>query len=91
MNRGAELEPGFKKATLFGIKETKGSVNVTSLIKTQATPEDIYTVSIPALNPNQCIIPDTLALSFKFANRNTKSWFKNNLGRLLVDSLSINV
>ena len=46
MNRGAELEHGFKKATLFGIKETKRSVNVTSLIKTQATPEDIYTVSI---------------------------------------------
>ena len=32
-----------------------------------------------------------MRLSLKFANRNTKSWFKNNLGRLLVDRLSINV
>ena len=90
MNRGTELKSGFKKTTLTNIKG-KRSVNVTSLIKTQATPEDIYTVSIPALNPSQCIIPDTFALSFNFANSNTKSWFKNNLGRLLVDRLSINV
>ena len=90
MNRGTELEPGFKKTKLTDIMG-KRSVNVTSLIKTQATPEDIYTVSIPALNPSQCIIPDTFALSFKFANSNTKSWFKNNLGRLLVDRLRINV
>ena len=90
MKRGAELEPGFKKTTLTPIKG-KRSVNVTSLIKTQATPEDIYMVSVPALNPSQCIIPDTMALSFKFSNSNTKSWFLNNLGRLLVDRLSINV
>ena len=90
MNRGEELKPGFKKTTLTPIKG-KRSVNVTLLIKTQATPEDIYTVSIPALNPSQCIIPDTLALSFKFSNSNTKSWFLNNLGRLFVDRLSVNV
>ena len=66
-------------------------MKITSLIKTEAAPEDIYTVSIPALNKSQCIIPDTLALSFKFTNSNTKSWFLNNLGKLLVDRLSINV
>ena len=32
-----------------------------------------------------------MALSFKFSNSNTKSWFLDNLGRLLVDRLSINV
>ena len=71
MNRGTELKPGFKKTTLTDIKG-KRSVNVTSLIKTQATPEDIYTVSIPPLNRSQCIIPDAFALSFKLANSNTK-------------------
>ena len=40
MKRGVELEPGFKKTTLTPIKR-KRSVNVTSPIKTQATPEDI--------------------------------------------------
>ena len=88
--RSNELEAGFKKMKITDIKG-KRKVNVTSLIKTQAVPEDICTVSIPALNANQCIIPDTLALSFKFSNSNTKSWFKNNLGRLLVDRLTVNV
>ena len=90
MNRGEELKSSFKKTKLTDIKG-KRSVNVTSLIKTTATPEDIYTISIPALNPSQCTIPDMMALSFKFNNSNTKSWFKNNLERLLVDRLSINV
>ena len=73
MKRGEELRSGFKKTILTSIKG-KRNVNVTSLIKTQATPEDIYTVSIPALTSSQCIIPDTLvALSFKFSNSNTKS------------------
>ena len=64
MNRGEELKPGFKKTTITLVKG-KRSVNVTSLIKTQATPEDIYMVSMPASNSSQCIVVDTLALSFK--------------------------
>ena len=91
MNRGEELKPGFKKTTLIPIKG-KRRVIVTSLIKTEITPENEYIVSIPPLNASQCIIPDTLALSFiKFTNSNTKSWFLKNLGRLIVDRLSVNV
>ena len=88
--RGEELKPGFKKTTLTPIRG-KRSVKITSFIKTEAALVDIYTVSIPALNRSQCIAPDTLALSFKFTISNTKSWFLNNLGRLLVDRLSVNV
>ena len=90
MKREEELKLGFKKTTLTSIKG-KRSVKITSLIKTEAAPEDIYTVSIPALNKSQCIIPDILALSFKFTNGDKKSWFLNNLGRLLCDRLSVNV
>ena len=64
---------------------------VSSVTKTKATLEDEYTVKIPALASNQCIDTDPLDLSFKFVNSNTKSWFKNNLGRLLVDRLTVNV
>ena len=88
MMRGEELKPGFKNTVLTLIKG-KRSVKITSLVKTDASPEDIYTVSIPALNRSQCIVPDTLALSYKFSNSNTKSWFLNNLGRILVDRLSV--
>ena len=43
------MKPGFKKTTLTPIKEERG-VKITSFIKTKPAPEDIYTVSIPALN-----------------------------------------
>ena len=92
MNRGEQLTEGYKKTSTLE-KDLRGkrcSIEA-SLLKTEATPEDIYSVSIPALNANECIVPDTLALSFKFNNSNTKSWFLNNLGRLLVDRLSIKV
>ena len=92
MNRGEQLTAGYKKVSVLE-KDGRGkrcSIEA-SLLKTEAVPEDIYSVSIPALNANECIVPDTLALSFKFNNSNTKSWFLNNLGRLLADRLSIKV
>ena len=48
MRRGEELKPVFKKTALTRIKEKK-SVKNTSLIKTEAAPEDIYT--IPRVHP----------------------------------------
>ena len=57
----------------------------------EATPNNDYVVKIPALSPAKCIIPDTMALIFRFSNSNTKSWFKNNLGRLLMDKLIISI
>ena len=81
MNRGDQLIAGYKKTSTLE-KDLRGkrcSIEA-SLLKTEATLEDIYSVSIPALNANECIVPDTLALSFKFNNSNTKSWFLNNLG-----------
>ena len=90
MGRGEELKPGLKKTALMPIKG-KRSVKITSLIKTEEAPEDIYTVSIPALNRSQCIVSDMLALLFKFTNSNTRSWFLNNPRRLLIDRLGVNV
>ena len=59
MIRGEELKPGFKKLKLTPIKG-KRTVKKTSLIKTEAIPEDIYRVSIPALSQSQCIVPDLI-------------------------------
>ena len=92
MNRGEQLTAGYKKVSVLEKDERGKRCSIeASLLKTEAVPEDVYAVSIPALNANECIVPDTLALSFKFNNSNTKSWFLNNLGRLLIDRLSIKV
>ena len=92
MNRGEQLTARYKKTSVL-VKDLRGKrcYIAGSLQKKEATPEDIYSVRIPPLDANECIVPDTLALSFKFNNSNMKSWFLNNLGRLLIDRLSIKV
>ena len=66
MNRGEQLTAGYKKTSVLA-KDLRGKrcYIAASLLKKEATPEDIYSVSIPALNANECIVPDTMALSFK--------------------------
>ena len=38
-----------------------------------------------------CLVPNSLFLTAKFKSSNTKSWFLNNLGKLLVSSLEVTV
>ena len=56
---------------------------------TKINPESEVTVTIPKLRPNMLIDPNTICLSATLENANTKSWFKNNLGRLLCEKLMI--
>ena len=89
-SRNLELRPGYKKtknSTVTG----KRLFNTTSLIKTEAGPEDTYYVRMPILSANQVIVPDMMNLTFKFNNSNTKSRFKNNLGRILCEGLTIQI
>jgi hypothetical protein len=50
--------------------------------------EEIY-VNIPKLKADSVLVPDSMALVFDFKNSNTKSWFMNNLGKLLQKRLEI--
>jgi hypothetical protein len=50
--------------------------------------EEIY-VNIPKLKADSVLVPDSMALIFYFKNSNTKSWFRNNLGKLLQKRLEI--
>jgi hypothetical protein len=47
------------------------------------------TIDIPKLRPNVLIDPNTICLSATLVNTNTKSWFKNNIGRLLCERLVV--
>ena len=90
MNRNEELEPGYNY-TVPSVIKGKRLFNTTSLLKKEATPGDTYYVEMPSLSENQVIVPDTMTLTFKFVNSNTKSRFKNNLGRILCDSLTVRI
>ena len=88
MSRVEKLYPGYKKTKM---SERKGNRtrHVVSLNPNKANPkEDLY-IDIPKLNPNLCLVPDSLRLSFNFKNSNTKSWFLNNLSKLLKKRLIV--
>ena len=93
MNRSEQLSAGYKETTVLS-KELRGLrcfKDPSAPDKTVANPNETYRVRVPPLNPDECIIPDTFALSFNFENSNTKSWFLNNLGRLLIAELEVRV
>ena len=54
-----------------------------------ANPEEALYIDIPKLNPNLCLVPDSLKLLFNFKNANTKSSFLNNLSKLLKKRLVV--
>ena len=89
-DRNKELAPGYNKTSKSTVKG-KRLFNTTSLLKKEVTPKDVYYVSMPSLSPNQVIVPDTMNLTFKFENSNTKSWIGNNLGRLLCEELHVRI
>ena len=89
-SRNSELKPGYKKtknSTVTG----KRLFKTTSLIKKEAWPNDTFYVRMPKLSSNQVIVTGTMNLTFKFNNSNTKSRFKNNLGRILCEGLTIQI
>ena len=78
-----QIMPEFEKLRMTEVKGQR-LVNTITFNPDRAEPgEEIY-VTIPKLKPGVCIVPNSLYLSARFKNNNTKSWFLNNLGKLLV-------
>ena len=76
--RSNVLKPTYKKSKMSEIKGNK-TRHVVTLNPNKINPEEDLYVDIPKLNPNLCLVPDSLRLVFDFKNSNTKSWFMNNL------------
>ena len=86
-NRSDELKVGFERSFSSEVKGDR-TRHVITFNPNSANPgEEIY-VSIPRLKSDSCLVSD---LVFDFKNANTKSWFHNNLGRLLQERLQIKV
>ena len=54
-----------------------------------AKPGEEININIPKLKADSVLVSDSMALVFDFKNSNTKSWFRNNLGKLLLKRLEI--
>ena len=89
-NRMESLDTEFsryKDAKITGTRLFTETTYNPSVIK----PGELVYISTPTLEANKCLVPDTFFLTAKFKSENTKSWFLNNLGRLLVKELKVRV
>ena len=57
------LRPSFTKKT-FGAMKAKRAVNRITFYRTEASPGETLYVSVPKLNQNDVLVPDSLALLF---------------------------
>ena len=85
-NRMKSLDPDFSRYKDAKITGKRLFTEVT-FNPSVINPGESGYISIPTLGANMCLVPDTFFLTAKFKSKNTKSWFLNNLGRLLVKQL----
>jgi hypothetical protein len=69
--------------------EIKRTYEVTRFEPKEIISKSKLLVEIPKLSTNECMIPNTLNLLVRLKNTGTKSWFLNNIGRLLCKELKI--
>ena len=90
MDRLTELSAGFRRIQKFSISGNR-TTHVIAFNPNKAKPGERIYINIPKLNSGLCLVPDSIYLCFDFKNSNTKSWFKNNLGKLLQKKLVIKI
>ena len=85
-----EFSPDFRRVNGGKIKGER-TRHVLTFNPNRAEPgEEIY-VNIPKLRDYFVLVPNSMNLVFNFKNKNTKSWFWNNLGKLLQKRLEIRI
>ena len=84
-----KLLPTYRRFHEMPIKGKRTVVEITFLPKLSSSSQ--VNVTFPKLALNVCVVPDSVCISAMFENTNTKSWFKNNLGRLLCRDLQMRI
>ena len=87
-SRTSELKPGFRRSKMTEIKGVR-TRHVITFNPNKANPGEVIYIDTPKLKPDVCLVPDSLNLMFDFKNANDKSWFHNNLGKLLTKELTV--
>ena len=87
-NRTIELDPDFRRMMKTKIRGTR-TRHVITFNPNKANPGEVIYVDTPKLKADVCLVPGSLNLMFDFKSKNTKSWFQNNLSKLLTKELTL--
>ena len=87
-SRTSELKPGFRRSKMTEIKGVR-TRHVITFNPNKVNPGEVIYINTPKLKPDVCLVPDSLNIMFDFKNANVKSWFNNNLSKLLTKELTV--
>ena len=88
LNRTMKLDPDFRRLMKTKIQGTR-TRHVITFNPNKANPREEIYIDTPKLKPDVCLVPGSLNLLFDFKSKNTKSWFLNNLSKLLTKELTL--
>ena len=87
-SRTSELDPDFRRSMKTKIQGVR-TRHVITFNPNKANPGEVIYIDTPKLKPDVCLVPGSLNLMFDFKNANDKSWFQNNLSKLLTKELTL--
>ena len=87
-SRTSELDPDFRRSMKTKIQGVR-TRHVITFNPNKANPGEVIYIDTPKLKPDVCLVPGSLNLMFDFKNANDKSWFNNNLSKLLTKELTL--
>ncbi len=85
-----KLLPAYRRFYKTPVKGKRTVISI-ALDQPKISAKSNVNLTFPKLSQNVCVNPNSIYISALLENTNTKSWFKNNLGRLLYDELQIRI
>ncbi len=85
-----KLLPAYRRFYKTPVKGKRTMISI-ALDQPKISAKSNVNLTFPKLSQNVCVNPNSIYISALLENTNTKSWFKNNLGRLLCDELQIRI
>ena len=85
----AHLNPGFREKSRNSVSGKRTNHNI-SFHRNEYQPKEQIVIDVPRLSSDDILVQDSLNFCFDFSlGSNTKSWFLNNLSKLLQDQLEV--
>ena len=89
--RETHLNPGFREKSSTAVSGRRTNHNI-SFLRNEYQPQEEIVIDIPRLSMDDVLVQDSLNFCFNIdMNSNTKSWFKNNLSKMLQEKLEVNM
>ena len=85
-----KLLPTYRRFYKTPVKGKRTVISI-ALAQPKISANSNVNLTFPKLSENVCVNPNSIYISALLENANTKSWFKNNIGRLLCDELQIRI